>query len=85
MRFMPDYFKEALKDILTGVDGESYDIGRVLGVFAVVVYLGIGVHEEWMASQDYPFDFQAFGIGFGSLVTGVGILLKLKENTEPKL
>jgi len=73
-----------LKDMLTGIDGESYDIGRVLGAAAVVVYLALGVVGICKATADHPFDFQGYGIGFGSLVAGVGVLLRLKQDTEPK-
>lgn len=75
---MKDFFRH----ILTGIDGETYDLGRVIGAMGGTAFTGIGV---WQAVHGTaPFDFQSFGIGFGAMAGGVGALLKLKENSEPK-
>lgn len=73
-----------LKDLTTGVDGESFDVGRSALVLAVPAYFALGFMGIAKATAEHPFDFQAFGIGFGSICIGIGGLLKLKEGTEPK-
>jgi hypothetical protein len=70
-----------LKDSFTGVDGETYDIGRIYTGLVTVVGLGLEVYCVLMGK---PFDFQAYGIGCGTMAGGVGAFLKLKETTEPK-
>jgi len=70
------------KHLLTGLDGETWDIGRVGGALALVVGLGLQVYVVVWKGQ--PFDMTAFGTGVAALAIGIGGLLKLKESTEPK-
>jgi hypothetical protein len=72
---------DLLKDCLTCKDGESYDMGRVLGAVMVLVFLGISIYVYTVAKQ--PFDPMNWGTGAGGTVTGIGALLKLKEKSEP--
>lgn len=70
-----------LLDILTCKDGESHDVGRYFAVLSCISAVGF---QGWAVIHDGQyFDMQNFGIGVGALATGVGALLKLKENTEP--
>ena len=78
------WIRDVSKDMFTGLDGQSTDIGRVVGALGFITMLGIGVAEEARASPNYPFSFQDFGIGLGAYLTAWGALLKLKENSEPK-
>ena len=71
-----------LKHIHTGINGETYDIGRIAASAGVVVGLGLMIYS--VVVRGAVFDFQSFGIGFGALAAGVGAMLKLKETTEPK-
>lgn len=71
-----------LRDIFTGADGASHDIGRYMAAGSTLVGLGLQIYAVGWRGQ--PFDFQAFGIGCGALAAGVGAMLKLKETTEPK-
>lgn len=82
--------REFFKHILTGKDGVSYDAGRAMGLFGGVSFLlfgfaqaAMGVYDLIVNRQYHEFPFVNFGIGFGSVATGIGILLKLKENSEP--
>jgi len=73
-----------LKDAATGLDGETYDVGRLLAILGGTAYIGMGIYGVVHATPDHPFAYQEFGIGFGSMAAGVGALLKLKEGSEPK-
>jgi hypothetical protein len=70
-----------LRDILTGKDGQTHDIGRWAAVACILVALGLQVYVVVWKTQ--PFDMLNFGGGVGALAAGVGLMLKLKENTEP--
>lgn len=69
------------KHILTGIDGETYDIGRVFGAISFIVGLSLEVHS---VVNHVPFDFKDYGFGIAAIAAGVGAFLKLKETTEPK-
>ena len=59
-----------LKDIFTGVDGDTYDIGRVgsaLGLVSFVVFAG------WSVYQGKAFDCIAFGTGYGAVMAASGL------------
>lgn len=79
---MFDSIKTALRQMVTGADNETHDIVRWVA--------GLGsLHGLFLAGWDVVvqhahFDIQAFGVGFGAMLAGVGAALKLKENTEPK-
>jgi hypothetical protein len=74
------------KDILTGKDGTSYDAGRVMGFVGGVAFVAFGFAQAYEmvtvpGFQEFP--FANFGIGFGSVAAGIGMLLALKKDTEP--
>lgn len=69
-----------LNDTLTGIDGESYDIGRVLWALAFLIGLGL---EIYCVVTKTPFDLQQFGVGVGALLLAGGYSLRLKSSTEP--
>lgn len=69
------------KDILTGIDKETYDNGRVLCLLSYIVYFvmalgSIIVGEAWNALD--------FASGIGAMAVGFGIHLNLKSGTEPQ-
>ncbi|RTL40573.1 MAG: hypothetical protein EKK53_15405 [Burkholderiales bacterium] len=70
-----------LRDILTGRDNVTHDIGRWAAVASIVTGLGLQIYAVGWRGQ--PFDMLAFGGGIGALAAGIGALLKLKEGTEP--
>ena len=74
--------KKCFKDLLTGVDNETQDFGRWLGFLA---FLAGVFYQGWdVMVNARSFSMQDFGIGVGALAAGTGVMLKLKENTEPQ-
>jgi hypothetical protein len=73
--------KQFLLDCLTGIDGESGDVGRLLGVLLVLVFIGLSIYAYVVMRQ--TFNPVEWGAGAGGTTTGIGALLKLKEKTEP--
>ncbi len=73
--------KQFIKDCLTGIDGESFDIGRVLWALAFLIGMGLEIYSVIEGKQ---FDLQAFGIGVGALLLAGGGALNLKSKTEPQ-
>jgi hypothetical protein len=71
-----------LKDLFTGIDGQSHDLGKYLWCIAVlagIIYAGIDLfvlHNK--------FDITQYGIGIGSLLGAGGAMLWAKKDTEPK-
>lgn len=73
---------KVINDLFTGPDNATHDIGRwfaALSAVSAIFFQGYAVivHKA-------PFSMQEFGVGIGALATGIGALLKLKENSEPK-
>ena len=69
-----------MKDILTGIDGESYDSGRVMSLASFIAYFGLALgnliaHHPWGAMD--------FAGGCSTMAVGFGVHLKLKADTEP--
>jgi len=68
-----------IRQLVTDVDNQTYDLIRVLAVLSVVIGLGLQV---WVVIRrgpaPQPFDFQAFGIGLAAMFGGVGVALKLQ-------
>lgn len=70
-----------LRDLLTGRDNTTHDLGRWLGAGGGVTGIVMPVYDTLV--NHTHFDCQAFGIGMGALAAGVGAMLKLKAETEP--
>lgn len=69
---------KVIKDCITGIDGESFDVGRVLLASGVIVFLGLSIyHHE-------KFDPMDFGAGLGGILVGGGAGIGMKSKTEPK-
>lgn len=69
------------KDIFTGIDGETWDLGRVLLALGCMLMIAGGI--DMMI--DGQLDVVGFGAGFGGLLTGGGALLIMKRSTEPSV
>jgi hypothetical protein len=78
---MMEFIKKLAKDSFTGIDGESYDIGRGLWFAGVVVFLGSSIYA---LTHGQAWDAMAYGAGLGGLLAGGGIAIGMKSNTEPK-
>jgi hypothetical protein len=72
---------EMFKHAFTGVDNSTIDIGRILWAIGTLTFLGCSVYY---LVAEHHWDCIAFGTGFGAVLAGGGLGLKLKENTEPK-
>lgn len=72
--------KKFTKDCVTGIDGQSYDLGRVL--WALAFLIGIAL-EVFCVVTARTFDLQQYGIGVGALLVAGGASLNLKAKTEP--
>lgn len=71
-----------LKDIFTGIDGETHDVGRYLWIIAVLAGLSYAGYD--LIYLKNHFDIISYGTGVGVLLAGGGAALKLKQDTEPK-
>lgn len=72
---------DTVTQLLTGKDNQTHDIARWLATIAVFVGLGLQIYD--VVILQHEFELQQFGIGIGSLFTGFGAAIKLKENSEP--
>lgn len=74
--------KDILKQLVTGIDGETHDVARWLGIISVLTFLALTIyvvvfqHGDWKMTE--------FGAGLAALFTSIGAFIKLKENQEPK-
>ena len=82
--------RQFVKDVLTGKDGESYDLGRVLGAFGFLGYMmfgtvqmGMAVHQLWINGIYVQFPFLEFSTGFAAIAAGAGGMIWMKRDTEP--
>ncbi len=94
-RFEFEFAESALlrsffKDILTGKDGDSYDLGRVLGALGFLGYMifgtvqmGMAVHQLWFHDIYVEFPFLEFSTGFAAIAAGAGGMIWMKKDTEP--
>ena len=72
--------KKFFKDILTGKDNSTYDMGRVLWVQGAISYCAIAFVAVY---RDQHWDPIAFGTGFAAILAAGGAAMKFKETTEP--
>ena len=70
-----------IKDILTGIDGNTYALVKVLACLTVLVFLSLEV-AAFVTGK--AFDAQAYGIGAAAAIAAMGAAIKLTENSEPK-
>ena len=68
-------------DLLTGVDNKTYDLGRWAGALSFISGIGLEIYVVGWKGQ--PFDFTQFGLGVAAMATGIGAMLRLKQDTEP--
>jgi hypothetical protein len=74
-------WKQHILNMFTGKDNQTLDIGRIIWFKAALVFLGLAIYH--VVKNHAPFDYQAFGIGFGAVMAGGGAALWAKSETEP--
>jgi len=72
----------ALKQMFTGADNSTLDLGRILWAHMAVGYLVITGYHAVVSSG--PLDPIAWGGGAAAVLAGGGGSLALKAGTEPK-
>ena len=72
--------KPIMRDILTGIDGRSYALVKVVGFLIVLVFLGLEV-AAFILGKD--FDESGYGLGAGLVIGTLGTAIKLTETSEP--
>ena len=71
-----------LKDILTGKDNETYDIGRVAYAFTL---FNLKVMMLINVFYLHSFDLSSYGTTVAAITIGFGPFFYLKKDTEPDL
>lgn len=74
--------KKILNDLLTGIDGQTHDVGRYLWILSVLAGLTYAGYD--LVFLKTPFDIVKYGLGVGSLLAAGGAALWAKKDTEPK-
>jgi len=72
--------KHMMRHTFTGRDNETIDLGRILWASGTLVFYAMSIHAVW---KGQAFDPVAWGTGFGAVLAGGGLALKMKETTEP--
>ena len=77
-----------LKQMMTGIDGTTFDPARVIGYGSAVAGVSVFLFDSiWSVVHTKSFDPQAYGMGFGAVCAGImaiGIGVGAKAATEPK-
>ena len=68
------------KDILTGVDKATYDIGRVMALASFIGYHLYAIVSLYLGHVWSALDYST---GLSAIFVANGIHLKLKSDTEP--
>lgn len=69
-----------IKDSITGVNGEDFDVGRILWAIGCLSYI---VYAGWHLFFNHNFNPLDYGTGLGALLAGGGAGLGFKSKTEP--
>lgn len=69
-----------LLHLLTGKDGESLDLGRVMWIITAFAHIAL---TAWQAAVTKTFDPQGFATGAGLIAGGFGASILMKARTEP--
>lgn len=78
---MLDHIKRWIKQSLTEPDNKTVCPVRLMSIAGVVQYLGLSVAHY---VQHGIFEAQAYAIGFGTLLGGIGVALGLKKDSPPQ-
>lgn len=80
--------RNLIKQLFTGIDGETFDPARVIGYGSAIAVVGTFLFNSiWSVTHTGNFDASAYGVGAGGVLAGimaVGVGVSVKSNTEPK-
>lgn len=77
-----DLIAKIIKDWFTGIDGESYDVGKALWVASAVMFCFLAGWAIVVNKQD--FDAMSYGGGLAAVLAAGGAAIGMKAKTEPK-
>jgi len=69
------------KDVLTGVDNQTFDHGRLMGLLSFIFYFILSLFDLLTSHTWRAMDFAG---GIATMAVAFGVNLKLKSDTEPK-
>jgi hypothetical protein len=72
--------KKFLKDLFTGKDNKTWDLGRIMWFQGVLVYFTMTLYSLY---QGIAIDPMNWATGFGALMAGSGAAMLLKQSSEP--
>ncbi len=79
---LPPFVNKFIKDLVTVANGTDFDIGRVLWLITVIMFLGLA---GWAVIHNHQIlDFANFGLGAGAVLAGGGAGLGMKKGSEPQ-
>lgn len=73
--------KHVLTQLLTGKDNQTHDIARWGGALVILVGLFLEVYSVIVLKRS--FDLMQYGTGWAAVLGGIGMSVKIKENSEP--
>lgn len=79
---MMRHIKKFYKDLFTGRDNKTWDLGRIMWAQGFAVYCAISIYSLY---QGLAIDPMNWASGLGLILAGGGAALKLKQSSEPKL
>lgn len=72
--------KQIVKQLLTGKDNETYDLGRISWVVCVIAAIGIAIYN---LIHSITFTLEDFGRSIAAIVGVHGAAIWAKKDTEP--
>jgi hypothetical protein len=72
--------KQMLKNLMTGIDGVTHDLGRVSWAGS---HVAVTAGAVWNAFHGGVIDLMQLAMAHGAVAGAHGAALKLKEKTEP--
>jgi len=69
-----------LRDLFTGKDNKTWDLGRVMWAWGTVVYFAMTLYSLYKA---IPVDPLNWATGFGAILAAGGAAIMLKRQDEP--
>jgi len=74
-------FIQTIKDLLTGKDNQTFDLGRVSWITSMATLIG---HSLWSAYNHTVVDLAQLAQAIGIVAASHGAALWAKANTEPE-